>query len=272
MPELPEVETSRLGIVPYIVNNEIKAIILRRANLRWPIPIEIKQIFAAQRITQLTRRGKYLLLHSKPGTLILHLGMSGSLRIVKHDQPINKHDHVDIVFTNNICLRFTDPRRFGCLLWTDTDPLQHPLLKSLGVEPLTEKFNADYLFSKSRHHKISSKQLLMNNHILVGVGNIYANEALFHAAIRPTKIAAKLTKNQCQQLVAAIKFTLLAAIKDGGTTLNNFIQASGKPGYFKQKLNIYGRSGKPCINCNTLIEEKMLGGRRSFYCTHCQKY
>lgn len=272
MPELPEVETSRRGIAPHILNNTIKTIVLRRENLRWPIPTEIKPTFASQCITQLERRGKYLLLSANPGTLILHLGMSGSLRIVKQKTPFNKHDHVDIVFVNGICLRFTDPRRFGCLLWTNTDPLQHRLLKNLGIEPLTKTFNTDYLFAKSRNRKVTTKQFLMNNHIVVGIGNIYANEALFYAGIRPTKIAANLTKAQCQKLVSAIKLILRRAIKAGGTTLSDFTQSDGKPGYFKQKLNVYDRSNEPCRNCKRSIKEKVLGGRSSFYCPYCQKY
>ncbi len=271
MPELPEVETSRRGIAPHVLNNTIKAIILRREDLRWPIPQEIKPTFTAQCITQLERRGKYLLFHAEPGTLILHLGMSGSLRIVKADTPAHKHDHVDIVFTDGICLRFTDPRRFGCLLWTATDPLQHRLLKSLGIEPLSQNFNADYLWTTSRHRHITTKQLIMHNAIVVGVGNIYANEALFDAGIRPTKVASRLSKTQCQRLVKAIKFILRRAIKAGGTTLQDFTQSDGKPGYFKQSLNVYSRDTKPCLLCKTPIKTIIISGRSSFYCPHCQR-
>lgn len=271
MPELPEVETTRRGIEPHILNNKIKTIILRRENLRWPIPVEIKNTFASQRIQQLTRRSKYLLLQAKPGTLILHLGMSGSLRIVEHNTPVNKHDHVDIIFTHGICLRFTDPRRFGCLLWTAADPLQHPLLKSLGVEPLSKLFNVDYLFQQTRKRNVSIKQLLMNSHIVVGIGNIYANEALFAAGIRPIKIAKKLTKAQCKLLVLSVKTILRHAIKAGGTTINDFRQSDGKPGYFQQKLLVYKCSGKNCSRCQNLIKHKVIGGRSSFYCLKCQQ-
>ena len=271
MPELPEVETSRRGIAPHILQNTIKQIILRRANLRWTIPIEIIDIFADQCIKHVERRGKYLLLRAPVGTLILHLGMSGSLRIIKDSTPAKKHDHVDINFGDGICLRFTDPRRFGCLLWTDADPLQHPLLKNLGVEPLNSEFNTDYLFTKSRKRKVAIKQLLMNSHVVVGVGNIYASEALFSAGIRPTRAAATLTKVQCKSLVAAIKIILRRAIKAGGTTLNDFAKSDGKPGYFKQKLNIYGRGGEECRTCKNQIKEKVIGGRNTFYCSQCQQ-
>jgi len=271
MPELPEVETSRRGITPHIVDKKIAQIILRHSKLRWPIPKDITQIFSAQYIEQIQRRGKYLLLITPVGTLILHLGMSGSLRIVKNDAPAQKHDHVDIVFTHGISLRFTDPRRFGCLLWTNADPMQHPLLKHLGVEPLSKAFNVSYLFQQTRKRKLTSKQLLMNSHIIVGVGNIYASEALFAAGIRPTKIAARLTKTQCQALVNAIKKILRRAINAGGTTLSDFTQSDGKPGYFKQKLQIYGRTGEPCYQCQTPIKEKTIAARNSFYCPQCQK-
>ena len=270
MPELPEVETTRNGIAPYILNNKIKRIILRRTDLRWPIPAEIKQVFAAQYITHIERRGKYLLLKATPGTLILHLGMSGSLRIVKHDQPINKHDHVDIIFIGNLCLRFTDPRRFGCLLWTAADPLEHPLLKSLGVEPLSQAFNTDYLWQRTRKRKVSIKQLLMNGRVVVGIGNIYANEALFDAGIRPMKLATELTKSQCNALVFSVKTTLRRAIKAGGTTINDFTHIDGKPGYFQQKLHVYGRDGESCSRCQSNIKSKIISGRSSFYCPWCQ--
>ncbi len=271
MPELPEVETTRNGIAPYILNNKIKSIILRRTDLRWPIPVEIKQVFAAQYITHLKRRGKYLLLQAKPGALILHLGMSGALRIVKYGTLVNKHEHVDITFVDNICLRFTDPRRFGCLLWTTADPLEHPLLKSLGVEPLSQAFNTDYLLQRTRKRKVSIKQLLMNNLVVVGIGNIYANEALFAAGIRPMRVAATLTKSQCNSLVTSVKAILRRAIKASGTTINDFTQSDGKPGYFQQKLHVYGRDEQGCSKCQNSIRRIVIGGRSAFYCPQCQQ-
>ena len=271
MPELPEVETSRRGITPHIINQTIKQVILRQPKLRWLIPAEIPQIFAAQQIEQVQRRGKYLLLKTSKATLILHLGMSGVLRVLDSNTPAKKHDHVDLVFTHGISLRFSDPRRFGCLLWTNTDPLQHRLLKHLGIEPLDSAFNSAYLFKQSRKRKLTIKQLLMHNHLVVGIGNIYANEALFAASIRPTKSAATLTQAQCKLLVPAIKRILRRAIKAGGTTLNDFTQSDGNPGYFKQKLQVYDRAGQPCKKCKSTVKQIVIAGRSSFYCPYCQR-
>jgi formamidopyrimidine-DNA glycosylase len=272
MPELPEVETTRRGIEPHLKAQTIAAVKIRQAKLRWPIPAALVKKLPQQTIHTITRRGKYLLIQTAIGTLIIHLGMSGSLRILTDNKtPPTKHDHFDIVLSNQACLRFNDPRRFGCILWTEADPLLHKLLKNLGPEPLTPKFNADYLYQYSRQRKVSIKLFIMNAAIVVGVGNIYANEALFLAGIAPERIAATLTVKQCELLITKIKFILAKAIKQGGTTLKNFSNSDGKPGYFKQHLNVYGRGGLPCIKCKTTLQEIRLGQRSTVFCSKCQK-
>lgn len=216
-------------------------------------------------------RGKYLLLETDRGHVIIHLGMSGSLRILPHSHPVEKHDHIDIVFANGYCLRLTDPRRFGAVLWTSDNPNQHPLLKSLGPEPLEKNFTADYLFQLSRHRKVPIKQFIMNSHIVVGVGNIYASEALFAAGINPRKAAGKLNKHQTQQIVKSIKKILTASIKQGGTTLRDFLHSDGKPGYFINHLKVYDRAGLSCVKCKTKLKEIRQGQRATVYCAQCQK-
>lgn len=270
MPELPEVETSRRGILPHIKGQVISSVIIRKATLRWPIPAELSHYLAKQRILDVTRRGKYLLLHTRKGYAILHLGMSGRLRILPSEQPAQKHDHVDICFTHGLCLRFTDPRRFGALLWTN-DPNNHPLLAELGVEPLTKQFTADYLFQLSRKRSLTIKQFIMDSHIVVGVGNIYANEALFSAGIHPKRAAGRITLQRYQQLVIAIKAILKQAIQRGGTTLRDFQNSAGKPGYFQQQLQIYGRQGQACLQCKDILREIRLSQRSSVYCPTCQR-
>jgi formamidopyrimidine-DNA glycosylase len=271
MPELPEVETSRRGIEPHIHGQTISRVIIRQPQLRWPIAKEISEQLPGQLIQNISRRGKYLLLNTAVGTAILHLGMSGSLRIVANSTPHQKHDHVDIQFTHGKCLRFNDPRRFGCLLWCAGNVADHALLSHLGPEPLTESFSAEYLFQKTRGRKKAIKQVIMDHHIVVGVGNIYASEALFMAGIRPGKASKSLTKLKVKKLVDAIKLILKAAIEQGGTTLKDFQQSDGKPGYFAQHLKVYNRAGQPCYQCQILIKDKIQGGRRSFYCQGCQK-
>ena len=271
MPELPEVETTRRGIAPHIENNTISNIIVRNRSLRWPVPTGLKSKLNNQVIRSVTRRAKYLLINTDAGTLILHLGMSGSLRILPINEAIDKHDHFEIQFKDDTCLRLRDPRRFGAVLWSKDDPADHKLLASLGPEPLDKIFNAALLFERSRKRKTSIKQFIMDAKIVVGVGNIYASESLFLAGIRPTKPAGKITKAQAEELVSAIKKILSAAIKQGGTTLKNFKSSDGKPGYFKQKLKVYDRKGEPCVKCKKPIKQIILGQRSTFYCTHCQK-
>jgi len=270
MPELPEVETTRRGIQPLIQGHTILNVVVRDPRLRWPVPRHLSTRLQGETILDVARRGKYLLLTTHAGTLIMHLGMSGSLRVVGCDTPSEKHDHVDIVLDNQRCLRLRDPRRFGAVLFTESDPAQHELLRDLGPEPLDKAFNAEYLFHKSRKRTACIKAFIMDSHNVVGVGNIYANEALFAAGIHPRRAAGKVTRTQYTLLVQAIKHVLRAAIKAGGTTLRDFTRSDGKPGYFRQSLQIYGRDGEPCPLCGKPISHAVIAQRASYYCTHCQ--
>lgn len=270
MPELPEVETTRRGITPHIRGKTVTGVIVRQRHLRWPIPTRLKKILTGEKILDVIRRGKYLLFITRAGTVIMHLGMSGSLRVVNKSVTPGKHDHVDLVLDDNRVLRLHDPRRFGAVLWTSHSPETHPLLKSLGPEPLSDSFNSDYLFNRSRKRKSSIKSFIMDSKIVVGVGNIYANEALFRAGIRPTVQAGKISKNRYQQLVTVIKDVLKEAIAQGGTTLRDFTNEQGKPGYFRQSLLVYGRTGEHCSVCNKPIKQIKQNQRASFYCPHCQ--
>jgi len=270
MPELPEVETTRRGIAPLLEGHYIRNVIVRNPRLRWPVPDDLTQQLKDQVITKVTRRAKYLLLHSATGTLIIHLGMSGSLRLIDSNITPEKHDHVDFVLDNGKCLRLRDPRRFGAVLWTSDSTEQHVLLRMLGPEPLSEEFSSEYLYARTRKRKQSIKQLIMDSHIVVGVGNIYANEALFLAGIRPGTAAGRLTRARIQQLVQSIRQVLEAAIQQGGTTLRDFTASDGKPGYFKQQLYVYGRGGEPCYRCGTTIRLIRQGQRATCYCPDCQ--
>mgnify|MGYP000252190964 CR=1 FL=1 len=269
MPELPEVETSRRGIEPHLVGATILHAVVRNGRLRWPVSEEIYRL-SDQPVLSVQRRAKYLLLELPGGWIIIHLGMSGSLRILIEELPAEKHDHVDIELANGKLLRFHDPRRFGALLWTSEDPFQHPLLKNMGPEPLTETFSGDYLWQRSRKSITAIKPWLMNNHVVVGVGNIYANEALFMAHIHPKRSANTLSHEECLLLVKAVKEVLARAIEQGGTTLRDFMRTDGKPGYFVQELQVYGRTGLPCSVCMHPLEELRLGQRSSVYCPVCQ--
>jgi formamidopyrimidine-DNA glycosylase len=270
MPELPEVETTRRGIEPYLTGARIKDIIIRQRKLRWPIPRQLEKELTGQQVRSVTRRGKYLLLNTDSGTAIIHLGMSGSLQIIKNNKCAGPHDHVDLQLNNKTILRFTDPRRFGCLLWTRSDPLKHKLLRNLGPEPLSDNFNSDYIFKQARGRKLNIKAFLMNSHIVVGVGNIYANESLFMAGIHPKRAAGRISLHRYQLLVDAVKEILKDSIKLGGTTLKDFVDSNGKPGYFQQTLRVYGRGGEPCKQCSNPLKEIRLGQRSTIYCTNCQ--
>jgi len=270
MPELPEVETTRRGITPGILHKSIRAVVIRTPSLRWPIPQELRQILPGTRIESILRRAKYLLLSNETGHLIIHLGMSGSLRIVPTSTPPGKHDHVDIIFTNNQALRFTDPRRFGCLLWHEGPIEQHPLLHKLGPEPLTDCFDGNTLKTASRAKKVAVKNFIMDGKVVVGVGNIYANEALFKAGIHPSRAANRISLARYCRLAEEIKTILQNAIDVGGTTLRDFTGSDGKPGYFKQSLEVYGRGGEPCVNCGLELTEIRLGQRSTVYCRQCQ--
>lgn len=270
MPELPEVETTRRGIEPHITGKKVTRIIIRNKNLRWPIPARLKKELTGQVIQQVARRGKYLLLETNNGTALLHLGMSGSLRIVNASEPPGKHDHVDIVFSKK-ALRLTDPRRFGALLWTTRPPEQHKLLSKLGPEPLGDEFNGEYLYKVSRNRKVAIKNFIMNSHVVVGIGNIYASEALYMAGIYPGRAARRVSKKKCGLLAEVIQEVLNDSIDQGGTTLRDFVNSDGKPGYFKLELNVYGKTGEPCISCREPIREIRQGQRSTFYCPVCQK-
>lgn len=268
MPELPEVETTRLGILPHIKNKILLRWQIRTPKLRWPV--EIPDTLAGQRVRFVQRRAKYLLLGFESGSLILHLGMSGSLHIVRRGSNAGVHDHVDLEFSSGVVLRFNDPRKFGSLHFQKFPLEEHWLLKKLGPEPLLADFTPEYLFAKKRKRKVAIKNFIMNAEVVVGVGNIYASEALFRAGIRPGRAAGLVTRKQCALLVESIQETLTEAIEAGGTTLKDFTNSDGKPGYFGQQLNVYGRAGEACYRCSTLIKMVSTGQRSSFYCPTCQ--
>jgi len=244
---------------------------VRDRRLRWPIDAKIESAIRGRLVRRVDRRAKYLLIGSDAGTLIVHLGMSGSLRIVSPDVPPRPHDHWDLVIDSGKVLRFHDPRRFGSLHWALGDPLEHPLLAKLGPEPLSADFDAEYLYRATRKRTVAIKQLIMNSHVVVGVGNIYANEALFRAGIAPRRAAGRLTRAQAQALVQAIKSVLKEAIQIGGTTLRDYVSATGTPGYFKQKLFVYERAKQPCRVCKTPIKQVAQGQRSSYWCATCQR-
>lgn len=270
MPELPEVETTLRGLYPHIMQQKIVQVIIRCHSLRWPVPKNLKQNLLGRKVSNLERRGKYLLLQVDQGTVIIHLGMSGRIQLLSLNIPAQKHDHIDIAFSNHKILRFTDPRRFGFFLWTEHSPLLHPLLKDLGPEPLTQSFTGNYLYQKTQKSKVAIKVLIMNSKVVVGVGNIYANEALFMAGIHPQAPANTLSLKQCRQLAVAIKKVLRQAIKSGGTTLKDFLDSEGRAGYFATALQVYGRDKLPCMRCQTLVQSMRLAQRSTFFCPTCQ--
>lgn len=270
LPELPEVETSCRGIAPHCLNIKIKKIIVRQPKLRWPVSVGISERAKQKEIHAVERRGKYILLQIDGGALMIHLGMSGSLRVISESIEPEKHDHVDIVLDNGRVIRYNDPRRFGSIIY-NTEGLEHPLLKKLGVEPLTEMFNVDYLYSIAKKRSLAVKSLIMNSHVVVGVGNIYAQEALFSACISPHKAANKISKAKIKCLVAEIKRILEEAIVAGGSSLKDFSAVDGKPGYFQHSHQVYGRGGLPCPQCKKSLSQKTINQRATVYCRHCQK-
>ena len=270
MPELPEVEVCRLGVSPHVVKNEVSKVIVRNRQLRWPIPDEVQKMIG-QSVIRVDRRAKYLLLRFDGGTLLLHLGMSGTIRVIDEATPVAKHDHFELVFVNGTVLRLNDPRRFGAVLWFDEHVDEQGLLSKLGPEPLSDEFCHDYLFAKAKNRKVPVKTFLMNNHIVVGVGNIYANEALFLAGILPIAKAGTISNKRYNRLTDIIKQVLSAAIKQGGTTLKDFTQADGRPGYFAQSLFVYGRAGQACLTCKETLLEVRQSNRSSVYCPNCQQ-
>lgn len=270
MPELPEVETTLRGIAPHLHDAKVKEVIVRNARLRWPVPDGLSSILQRRKILDLKRRAKYLLIAFEHGTLILHLGMSGSLRILPHGTPPEKHDHFDLVLDNGKLMRLRDPRRFGAVLWHAGEITGHPLLSTLGPEPLSDAFDADYLYRATRTRSVAIKLALMDNHLVVGVGNIYANEALFRAGIRPQLAAKRLSRARCAMLVQTVQEVLRAAIEKGGSTLRDFIHSDGSSGYFQQHYFVYGRANENCHRCATPIRIIKQGQRSTFYCPHCQ--
>ena len=270
MPELPEVETTRRGIAPHIEGRRITEVVVREPRLRWPVPAELASALQGTRIERIDRRGKYILLRTRPGTLMIHLGMSGSLRIVEVGAPPRRHDHVDLCFGDKV-LRFHDPRRFGTILWTTASPDEHELLKHLGPEPLSDAFDGKVLHRCARQRRSAVKSLIMDGRVVVGVGNIYANEALFMAGIHPSRSSNRISAARYDMLSRKIKEVLSAAVAEGGTTLRDFVREDGKPGYFAQRLHVYGREGAPCPVCAAPIKQRRLGQRSTFYCSRCQR-
>ncbi|EKD74294.1 MAG: hypothetical protein ACD_45C00006G0002 [uncultured bacterium] len=270
MPELPEVETTLRGIAPHIKQQTITNVIVRQHQLRWRIPSNIQQILTDEMIIHVERRGKYLLLKTHNGAIIIHLGMSGNLRVLAKTLPPDKHDHVDIIFHNKKILRFADPRRFGAFLWTEGNPHNHSLLKNLGVEPLTNHFSGKYLLSQAQGKTTPIKSFIMDSKIVTGIGNIYAAEALFEAGIYPESPAKSLSIERLNALTKTSKKILRHAIKRGGTTLKDFINSNGKPGYFSSQLKVYGRAGLPCVTCQAPLQLMHIGQRSTVYCAHCQ--
>ena len=271
MPELPEVETTRRGIEPATRGRTVIAAVVREPRLRWPVPDDLDQRLRGQRVARVGRRAKYLLLHLDHGTLIMHLGMSGSLRVLPADTPPLRHDHIDLVLDSGECLRFNDPRRFGSLHYTAADPLVHPLLRRLAPEPLDDEFDGSYLVQAARGRSVAIKQFLMNGLVVVGVGNIYANEALFRAGIHPRRAAGRISHGRLERLSIAVKEVLRDAIQSGGTTLRDYVNASGVPGYFRQRLYVYERAGQACRLCRNPIRQITQGQRSTYYCPRCQR-
>jgi formamidopyrimidine-DNA glycosylase len=270
MPELPEVETTRLGIAPWIEGQRILRLVTRVPALRWPIPAGLPERLAGAEVLAVQRRAKYLLLRTDRGTALLHLGMSGSLRVLHESPPPGRHDHFDLITAAGVVIRFNDPRRFGALLWTEDDPATHPLLAPLGPEPLGAGFNTAWLQQHSARRRIAIKPLIMNGRIVVGVGNIYASEALFRAGIHPARAAGRLAEKRLAALVTAIQEVLSDALREGGTTLRDFHHGTGQPGYFGQRLRVYDRAGRPCVVCATPVKQQVLGQRSSYFCPRCQ--
>lgn len=269
MPELPEVETTRRGVEPHTVGKCVTQVVVREPRMRWPVPAELPQLLQGQRIHAVERRAKYLLFRTDNGSLLVHLGMSGSLRVVPAGDVPQRHDHVDIVLESGRSLRYNDPRRFGCLLWSEIGE-EHPLLQHLGPEPLSSQFDGNLLFKRSRGRKVSVKQFIMDGKVVVGVGNIYANEALFLAGIRPDRPCGRISQVRYERLSKYIKQVLTSAIEQGGTTLRDFVGGDGKPGYFAQQLYVYGRQDELCKVCAGELREQRLGQRTTVYCVTCQ--
>ena len=271
MPELPEVETTRRGIAPHLLRQTIERVTVREPRLRWPVPRDLARQLRGRRFESIDRRAKYLLLGLDRGTLIVHLGMSGSLRLASDNAAPKTHDHLEWRLSNGRVLRYHDPRRFGSVHFVRGDPLKHPLLSGLGVEPLGDDFSGELLYAASRSRSGPVKSLIMDSHVVVGVGNIYASEALFHAGIHPTRPARRVALARYQRLAAAIRQVLASAIEHGGTTLRDFVNESGEPGYFAQDLMVYGRDGEACRRCGDTVRARVVAQRNTFFCVSCQR-
>jgi formamidopyrimidine-DNA glycosylase len=270
MPELPEVETTRRGLLP-LLGQPVTRVVIRTPSLRWPIPDHLPETLEGQPLLDLSRRAKYILARFSPGTLLLHLGMSGRVSLLERDEPPIKHDHFELHFSDGRVLRLHDPRRFGAVLWAGDEPENHVLLKALGPEPLAEDFNGAWLYQELRNKSQPIKNAIMDSHLVVGVGNIYASESLFRAGIHPSRAANKISQSRCERLVAEIKATLHDALQAGGSSLRDFFGADGNPGYFQQTYFVYGRTGEPCRVCKSPIQSIRLGQRSTFYCKRCQR-
>ena len=271
MPELPEVETTRRGVAPHVERQKVTAVRIYDRRLRWPVPRDLPRRLIGRTVDRVDRRSKYLLFRLGADTLIVHMGMTGSLRVFTALPPREPHDHIDLEFGNGVVLRYRDPRRFGAMLWSPRSPTPHPLLATLGPEPFAPEFSADYLHRATRNRRVAVKLALMDSRLVVGVGNIYANESLFRAGIRPNRPACRLTRAQYARLVDAVRDTLTEAIAKGGSTLRDYVDSRGEPGYFQLDYYVYGREGEPCRVCGARIRSLRLGGRATSYCPRCQR-
>ncbi|MGI9316339.1 MAG: bifunctional DNA-formamidopyrimidine glycosylase/DNA-(apurinic or apyrimidinic site) lyase [bacterium] len=271
MPELPEVETTLNGIAPYLSGQTLSAIKVRDRRLRWPVTPGLEGKAKGQKVRYLERRGKYILLGLEQGGLLIHLGMSGSMRVLAESAPPQVHDHFDLETSAGKIIRFRDPRRFGCLLWHPDDVRAHPRLKRLGVEPLSDGFSGKLLYDSAQGRRVAIKNLIMNGEIVVGVGNIYASESLFDAGIHPSRGCHRVSLQRYERLSQSIRKILSNAIKQGGTTLKDFVRVDGSPGYFEQKLHVYGREREGCDRCDGEIHKSVIGQRATYYCARCQR-
>jgi formamidopyrimidine-DNA glycosylase len=271
MPELPEVETTRRGVAPHVERQKVTAVRIYDRRLRWPVPPDLPRRLVGRTVDRVERRSKYLLFRLGADTLIMHMGMTGSLRVFIEPPPKQAHDHVELEFANGVVLRYRDPRRFGAMLWSPGSAPPHPLLAKLGVEPFSDRFDGDYLYRATRHRRVAIKLALMDSHLVVGVGNIYANEALFRAGIRPRRAARRVARPELARLVGAVRETLADAIAKGGSTLRDYVDSRGEPGYFQLDYYVYGRAHLPCRVCGTTIRSVRLGGRATTYCPKCQR-
>jgi formamidopyrimidine-DNA glycosylase len=271
MPELPEVETTRRGLLPHVVGRRIRGVVVRNAALRWPVPADLARVLRGEEVLDLRRRGKYLLFDCRHGHLLVHLGMSGRLTLVPEGEPARRHDHVDVRFEGERLLRLTDPRRFGAMLWVRGKAEEHALLRELGLEPFDAAFTGAALHERARGRRVAVKHFLMDAHVVTGVGNIYASEALFHAGIHPLRASGRIARARWDRLAESVRATLERALAAGGTTLRDFASAEGHPGYFQNECAVYGREGQPCRACGTAIRAVRQGQRSTFYCPGCQR-